>query len=71
MTSFNLTQNVEGWMNDKLIIYYLCIILKHSVLEGLMAEKVNKFEQLSLALHRHMFVVLTEIGFVGDLSLGN
>lgn len=30
-------------MNDKLIIYYLCIILKHRISEGLMAEKVNKF----------------------------
>lgn len=30
-------------MNDELIIYYLCIILKHGILEGLMAEKVNKF----------------------------
>lgn len=43
MTPFNLTQNSEGWMNDKLIIYHLCIILKHRILEGLMAEKVNKF----------------------------
>lgn len=43
MTSFTLTQNSEGWMNDKLIIYHLCITLKHRILEGLMAEKVNKF----------------------------
>lgn len=43
MTSFTLTENVERWINDKLIIYYLCIKLKHRVLEGLMAQKVNKF----------------------------
>lgn len=36
-----------------------------------MVEKVNKFQQFLLVLYRYMFVVLIEIDFVGDFSLGN